>query len=1065
MGAKFLAVKNLDEAWAIMTERLKTTQILFQTMLLPTSGFIKHQFLPNNFLKNPNQWKDNLNGLIDLSVSTNVLFVIKKLKTVKPKDEEKRSANQNISPGLEFEEQEVIHSLDSLLNKWSEHTFEVHKAFPNREWYGNKVIILGDPGFGKSNSAFLWYLKLMSSYLNNTCQGFLPILISAKQLENCMVSDGLIITLKKEITRLLEKSNLIEESLKKNLEGIIESAFKESKLFLIIDGLDELGLAYRQTVDQIFQSWSGPILFTSRVVSFEKWGFAHDNIPRWQIRGMSSACLFLDKWAKFSNLDQLKNSLENKPQLEQTLRIPLLAAIACKLAEKDNLVFSNRTNLLEKMVKHLLDVSDRPLDNIEKDINDLKNKISQITDESIKTSIHQLISVVEKERLGKSLDLSKVLTILGFVTVKTFKGERWTITKSDFVRIGKEKAKELNIEILDVFDFITGPGRLFTQIYVDGEEFEILHQALVEVLVALGLNDKIEDNSAENIFEKELKNLSDRFYDPRFHEVFVHFGNILCCEKLKNFINLLVPDLLENSNKQISINILDDIFDTKLSLATIIAGERKKDIGYLFNKLFKKMVYGTNKSEPWHLAAKVALHQADQFKKLAIILKSEHYKIALIEIKKLGNWASPVAKILVEKCINYMCKFNYGEFDPNAKNDFNTWILALETTGYPILDLLINNQKKFNDGSIKTYFRLVNSILRNHQNFTEDDKEFLKTNYKDCLKYHKDEDDWYEIISALFLLLDDKKDLLEFVKNEVIKHSDLKNNNVIFEKKLRFLAENNSSKLIIFKVKDLLENVPFFNSPLLLRILSNKDKSFSKKIEEISKGELLKLEFSETKTSSDRIPRHLIQMISLNQNKLVFDFFKIKKHVDFYLVDLLKELVFVAPEAIKEFLSDQSFGIIFNSFLKNITNFNPNDFQWDSFNHLSLESEIFKKIFKKWLKKYLKGDFYRQFEVQDSMVSFFFCINSLSLNKPNLTPKILEYLIDKNFDQRKIEKIIAYNGYPPKIPNYLINDKNLMHNIPLSVLKIWSSQNDFTIIQLKDGLTQQIKFLDCPLGN
>ena len=112
----------------------------------------------------------------------------------------------------------------------------------------------------------------------------------------------------------------------------------------------------------------------------------------------------------------------------------------------------------------------------------------------------------------------------------------------------------------------------------------------------------------------------------------------------------------------------------------------------------------------------------------------------------------------------------------------------------------------------------------------------------------------------------------------------------------------------------------------------------------------------------------------------------------------------------------------------------------------------------------MKGDFYRQFEVQDSMVSFFFCINSLSLNKPNLTPEILEYLIDKNFDQRKIEKIIAYNGYPPKIPNYLINDKNLMHNIPLSVLKIWSSQNDFTIIQLKDGSTQQIKFLDCPLG-
>ena len=88
MGAKFLGVRNLDEAWAIMTERLKTTQILFQTMLLPTSGFIKHQFLPNNFLKNPNQWKDTLNGLIDLSVSTNVLFVIKKLKTVKPKDEE-----------------------------------------------------------------------------------------------------------------------------------------------------------------------------------------------------------------------------------------------------------------------------------------------------------------------------------------------------------------------------------------------------------------------------------------------------------------------------------------------------------------------------------------------------------------------------------------------------------------------------------------------------------------------------------------------------------------------------------------------------------------------------------------------------------------------------------------------------------------------------------------------------------------------------------------------------------------------------------------------------------------
>ena len=1133
MAAKVKKINSLSEAFQIMTRNFEPLKALFEIILEPSHGLLKPQLLPKAILKN--DLDERIKSYLSLHIKQNVLTNI----FIENKEFLKKQGTSSIqaTTPLELEKREVIQPLDELFKKWRESNFDVKKAFPERkEWAGNKIILIGDPGYGKTNSAFIFYIDMMRKYLDEQGKGVLPFIITAKSMEE-NIKKGVIGALIDQITKVL--GLLSQDSRIQMLKDFLEAVHKNhpygsqvsatddgfpvyesintspyTRLFLIVDGLDEVDLACREDMNNILMRWPGPILFTSRMINLDKWHFDNQQYPQWKIMPINPehVDILLEKWQKSGeNVAELRNYLKNHPSFKETLRVPLLATIACKLADK--LKFNNltRTDLLLKMVDHLLEDASGKSENVNQLQHIKKNAAQDIENmmahmpENIKVSMRETFNNVI-DRLGKKkLSRDKVQNMLGLVITKTFDGQRWVISKENFTQFGKGNRGDFDVETLDAFDLLVGDAKILRKIHKNAEDYEILHQAIAEVLVAKTLKASIQNNS-KNDLVLMLKKCKLRFYDPRFHEVWCHFANLLETDHLEIFIKALVPDLFEKRGSFLNDFHPDDIFDSKLILASRIASERKKLIPYVYKTIFKKMLFG-DKNHDWHYAAKIALHQADRFKNLNNMLSSKRYKLALVEIKTLGSRAFPVAQKLVLECFKYFKRFDdpVPRYDPNLKNEFRAWITALESVGYPVFKYL-KMQKYIPNNLGRFYFRVITFIVVNHQNsITKNDEIFLLSVYKKCLSFTSDETEWLKVATAFCKFKEIKNDLIKWVKNDLKKIDDRD-----FVIKLRFLSETifnkkKNLKFILCKVDMLLKTNDLFNATLTLilleiqndqlmsqiirlwedEFLSVSDNQFqSEAVEKCSiichlgpwakkttndlKNILDKLKTWEKKNhlKNELISIVLIALVSVEDTDFVLNFLLEKENQEFrkfYLckiIDFYFKLIHVldVPSTSKEnFLSHEIFEQLFSTMLFKIQ-VSWNLFDWKSFFQCCTTSSFFKLQALKWIKKSLNKEIFLSFENSRNFVVFlnYYNFHVLSRNDDLLfNYHLLKYCLQNGFSENEILTVMEKRILPEKL------DGELKH-VPKKLVFKWANNSNHTIFEHETSITK-ISFPKDPL--
>lgn len=311
-----------------MTGRPQAAEELLKLMLLPSSGFIKPDLIPTKMLlfqTGGNNLDECLNALMDHIVP---LTVCTETILYSPDEEDYK---------------DILFLLPDLLKVWRENNFDLSKTFPENNFdysknitssknTGNKVIMLGDSGYGKTMASFMLFLEMMKIFTGNICQGMLPLIISAKTLGiELHKNKGIIESLTIFLGTLIDMASL-NKDLKLQINDLVQFAFDTNNLLLIVDGLEDIDQEHLETLNSSITAWQGPIFLNSRDVYTQL--AILPTAPRWKLLAMADCDDFLLKREKYENLAIFKEFIQSRPLLNKILRIPLRAAIACRLANE-----------------------------------------------------------------------------------------------------------------------------------------------------------------------------------------------------------------------------------------------------------------------------------------------------------------------------------------------------------------------------------------------------------------------------------------------------------------------------------------------------------------------------------------------------------------------------------------------------------------------------------------------------------------------------------------------------------------------------------------------------------
>ena len=209
---KLIDIKNLEQAWSIMTARPQAVKELLKLMLHPTSGFTKSTV--------SNQKKKSSDEIFFHD------FVI---------DGEKYSTWKS-SP------------LKNLIHLFKDAT--------------GKTILLSD-SIENYSIAFDLFQNCMDSYLENTCLGQLPLIIPAKILANKNHEKVGIYDAFKEYLADLAKTANYEPTLTTKIIDLINPVNKSQDYFLVITDFEEIDQNHFEAFKNQMVSWNGPVLFSS----------------------------------------------------------------------------------------------------------------------------------------------------------------------------------------------------------------------------------------------------------------------------------------------------------------------------------------------------------------------------------------------------------------------------------------------------------------------------------------------------------------------------------------------------------------------------------------------------------------------------------------------------------------------------------------------------------------------------------------------------------------------------------------------------------------------------------
>jgi predicted NACHT family NTPase len=220
-----------------------------------------------------------------------------------------------------------------------------------------RLVILGKPGTGKTT--FLKYLALQC-YQELQPLDYFPIFISLRNFANyCQENDDF--SLLNYITYFLKSSEISQEE--------IQELFKQEKILLLLDALDEIPQEDNQEVIQTIQQFTEiyhqtRLIITCRIASqaYHFQGFSYvelanfsqaqikDFAQRWFTATLQNTEKGLQKSAQF--LENL-NRKENQP-IRELAQTPILLALICSVFQERSKFPSKRSRLYQEGLEILL---------------------------------------------------------------------------------------------------------------------------------------------------------------------------------------------------------------------------------------------------------------------------------------------------------------------------------------------------------------------------------------------------------------------------------------------------------------------------------------------------------------------------------------------------------------------------------------------------------------------------------------------------------------------------------------------------------------------------------------
>jgi predicted NACHT family NTPase len=410
--------------------------------------------------------------------------------------------------------------------------------------HSNKLVILGEPGSGKSTLMKYFAVKLAQQQFLELGlaeqANLLPILIRIRELAK-----------HPENNILVYLENFIP--LKFSIEipkGFFDYWLQQGKAVILLDGLDEIAASKKRNavIESIYALFNqdryaqNRVIITSRPAGYKRELFLTEEFPHYQILPFDEdkINLFIQQWhnSRFpdpteskSRQKRLKNILKQQERIKLLVRNPLLLTLIVLIHRYDGYRLPQRRHkVYDVAVETLLTSWERNIfDDDEESI--LINKLTHIKFEDLRPLMervaywaHSLVNndneegyaLMDRNALIKKLsdDIKKLKAI-----DELYQAEQ---EASNFIDYISERSGLLNEQGQDCYAFV--------------------HKTFQEYLCAKEINYQARN---ERDFEIVLKHIQDYLYDPHWREVLL----LLIAIQEPNNIATAIKAILEHAKE------------------------------------------------------------------------------------------------------------------------------------------------------------------------------------------------------------------------------------------------------------------------------------------------------------------------------------------------------------------------------------------------------------------------------------------------------------------------------------------------------------------------------------
>ncbi|CCI03388.1 HEAT repeat domain-containing protein [Microcystis aeruginosa] len=429
----------------------------------------------------------------------------------------------------------------------------------------NKMMILGDPGMGKSTLLRMEALKIAREELGklgvNTPQPFL------NNREKVKVKDVILplyFRLSELANKLAEKNddiiNIISQLIDKSfqIESIVKEKLEQGKCVLFLDALDEVSSIQLHELNTKLKNFldNSPckIYLTSRIVGYS--GKFSKEVKEVEIVPFTDqkTAEYIKTWFvnaegylenDLVSADGLIEELKNKPQIQGLAQNPLLLSLICSLYQTQDLILpAKRNEVYRQAVDYMLRdwVENRKLVSVSGGKRIAKIRLLEIV-------AYELSCREEEIFIFQEEDFFNVL-------------ERYLRHEEVSTIFQQSNSDELMIELCE-------EDGIIQKFHEKGDQYLFLHRTFQEYFTACYLYQRIRKNQEDGIALVKA-----HFWDHDWHETIILLAGMM------SDASLLLEAILQEK---------DDIFATLLILASNCLAESKNIQDSLINQIVDKL--------------------------------------------------------------------------------------------------------------------------------------------------------------------------------------------------------------------------------------------------------------------------------------------------------------------------------------------------------------------------------------------------------------------------------------------------------------------------------------------